>query len=120
MIDWVLTDLRVGRISNTDGVSFILECGHQNNAEAEKTFYDVRRLHRLENVLRSICFVPKESCRAIQMADLFAFYSRRHGAAMYAAPAHEKAKMQRTPGMMLNIITARCRSADLPDKPFLE
>ncbi len=36
LINWVLTDIRIGRISHGDGVAFILETGHQNNAEAEK------------------------------------------------------------------------------------
>ena len=106
IVDWVLTDIRIGRIAHDEGVSFILESGHQNNVEAEKVFHDVRKLHDdAAGILRSICFVPKESNRTIQMADLFAFFSRRHGAAMYRAPVHEKARIQHTPGMMLNIIT---------------
>jgi hypothetical protein len=47
-----------------------------------------QREHNLENVLRSLTFIPKGSCRAIQIADLFAFYSRRDSAAM------EKAKRE--------------------------
>ena len=39
------------------------------------------------------------------MADLFAFYSRRHGVAMHLAPDHEKETIRRNPGTMLNIIT---------------
>jgi Protein of unknown function (DUF3800) len=105
IIDWVLTDVRVGRIANTKGVSFILECGHENNAEAEENFYEVRRLHKLEGTLRSIGFVPKESCRAIQVADLFAFYSRRHGVAMEKAPLNDRMRVRTSPGVMLNIIT---------------
>lgn len=105
IIDWVLTDIRVGRIANTEGVSLILECGHENNAEAEQNFYEVRRLHRLDGILHSIRFVPKDSCRAIQMADLFAFYSRRHGVAMEKAPLIERRQVQASPGVMLNIIT---------------
>jgi hypothetical protein len=105
IIDWVLTDIRVGRIANTDGVAFILEAGNESNAEVEWNFNEVRRQHHLENVLRSISFVSKKSCRAIQMADLFAFYSRRHGGAMERAPIEERARAQRSPGTMLNIIT---------------
>jgi hypothetical protein len=55
---------------------------HQTNAAhtvAEKAcFYNVRQQFHLENVLRSVSFVPKRNCRAIQMADLIAFHSRRH------------------------------------------
>jgi hypothetical protein len=39
------------------------------------------------------------------MADLFAFYSRRHGAQMESAPIEDRERVQRTPGPMLNIIT---------------
>ncbi len=105
IIDWVLTDIRVGRIANSEGVALVLECGNEHNAEAEKNFYDVQKLHGLEKILRSISFVPKEHCRAIQMADLFAFYSRRHGVAMEKAPIKERPRVQASPGTMLNIIT---------------
>jgi Protein of unknown function (DUF3800) len=105
LIDWVMRDIRVGRISNVAGVEFILELGNEHNAEAEWNFYEARRQHNLESVLHSISFVGKESCRAIQMADLFAFYSRRHGAQMERAPIEDRERVQRTPGTMLNIIT---------------
>jgi hypothetical protein len=105
IIDWVLRDIRVGRFANIDGVAFILESGNENNAEAEWNFHEVRRLHNLENTLRSITFVPKESCRAIQMADLFAYYSRRHGVVMERAPIDKRAEAQRSPpDDMLKII----------------
>ena len=68
-----------GVAANTEGVSFVLEAGHENDAEAEQCFYDVRKLHKLEGILRSVSFVGKEDCRAVQMADLLAFYTRRHG-----------------------------------------
>ena len=105
IIDWVLTDIRVGKIANIDGVSFILESGNDHNAEVELNFHDVRRKHNLESVLKSISFIEKGSCRAIQMEDLFAFYSRRHGGEMERAPIENRLEMQRAPGMMLNIIT---------------
>ena len=37
---------------------------------------------KLEQVLHSIDFVKKDSSRAIQLADLIAFYSRRDGIAL--------------------------------------
>jgi hypothetical protein len=106
IVEWVLTDIRVGRIAHGEGVSLVLETGHENNPEAEKVFNDVRRLYGDAGAaLRSICFVPKESCRAIQMADLFAFYSRRHGVETYLASPADKQRLIYEPGMMLNIIT---------------
>jgi hypothetical protein len=106
IVNWVMTDVRLGRIAHAEGAAFILESGHENNPEAEAVFHDIRRLYLdAAVVLRSISFVPKEKCRAIQMADLFAFYSRRHGVAIHRAPQHKKDEVRRTPGTMLNIIT---------------
>ena len=107
IVDWILRDVLVGRLAHTEGLSFVLERGHQNNVEAEQNFYDVRKLHGLEGVLRSIAFVPKENCRAIQMADLLAFYSRRHGVEMEKTTVNERARAHRSPGTMMNIITER-------------
>ena len=59
------------------GVSFVLECGHENNTEARLLFQEVRRRHGLEGVLGTISFHAKQDSRAIQLADLFAYYSRR-------------------------------------------
>ena len=77
IIDWVLRDIRIGRAVHNEGIDFVLEDGHENNREAADLFDKTRVNHRLENVLRSINFVPKSSCRAVQLADLLAFYSRR-------------------------------------------
>ena len=30
-------------IGNTEGVAYILECGHENNAEVEKKFYTIKQ-----------------------------------------------------------------------------
>jgi len=77
IIDWIMRDIRIGKAVNTEGVALVLETGHRNNSEAELRFNEVRKYFKLENILRSISFVPKSFCRAIQMADLVAFYSRR-------------------------------------------
>ncbi|WP_316203972.1 DUF3800 domain-containing protein [Bradyrhizobium sp. SZCCHNS3051] len=86
IVDNALRSTVVGKEANTHGLSLILECGNEHNTEAEKNFYAIRDEHKLEAVLRSISFVPKQECRAIQIADLLAFYSRRHGVAMEKAP----------------------------------
>jgi hypothetical protein len=109
ILDWLLLDIKIGRIANTEGTTLIIESGHEHNAEAEQHFSNLRKLHKLEDILRPIRFVTKDDCRAVQMADLFAFYSRRHGVAMEAAPPYERERMQRTPGQMLNIMTERLR-----------
>jgi len=105
ILDWILTDVRVGRVANTDGVAFAIEAGNRHNEEAKLNFEAVVRQHDLGGIVKSVDFVDKGSCRAIQVADLFAFYSRRHGAAMEAASPEERAEAVKSPGTMLNIIT---------------
>jgi len=85
IIDWILRGVVTGRAANEEGVALILECGHDNNAEAEQQFYEIRKKHHIERILRSISFVSKEACRAIQLADLIAFYSRRSGVSLLKA-----------------------------------
>jgi len=85
VVDWMLRDIRIGRAANTEAVALVLEAGHENNGQAEQEFNWVRKHYSLENVLHSISFVAKESCRAIQYADLLAFYTRRDGVALLKA-----------------------------------
>lgn len=85
IVDWILRDIRLGRAAHTEGVALFLECGHENNPQAEHEFHYVREHYGLQNTLHSISFVPKASCRAIQMADLIAFYSRRDGVGLLKA-----------------------------------
>jgi hypothetical protein len=83
IVDWLLRDIRIGKQVHEEGITFLLEAGHDNNAQAKKEFHWVREHFKLENVLHSIDFVKKDSCRAIQLADLIAFYSRRDGVALF-------------------------------------
>jgi len=77
ILNWILTDLEVGKIANEGGLALVLEAGNEHNNEAKKAFDDIKRIHGLD-CLKSLSFVEKTECRAIQMADLFAFYTRRH------------------------------------------
>ena len=43
ILDWVLLDVRVGKIANTEGAAFILECGHEHNPDAQRCFNAVRK-----------------------------------------------------------------------------
>jgi hypothetical protein len=94
VVDWLLRDIRVGRFVHSEGLAFILEEGHQNNGQAEQEFQIVRKRYNLENVLRSISFVQKDGCRAIQLADLLAFYSRRDGVAYLEAMKAEQERYE--------------------------
>jgi hypothetical protein len=112
IIDWLLRDIRTGRMANNQGVKLILEHGHVNNAEAEQSFYQIRNMHKIAHLLHSISFVPKESCRAIQLADLLAFYSRREGVAI------EKAKRLGEPAYPMETMT-RIVCENLPHRGFV-
>jgi hypothetical protein len=112
IIDWILRDIRIARAAHTEGVALILECGHEHNPEAESEFYVIRKMHKLEGVLNSISFVPKENCRAIQLADLLAFYSRRDGVALYNA--RREGRENYPIEMMIKIITE-----NLPHRGFV-
>ena len=104
IIDWILRDIRTGRIAWDEGVALIVEAGHENNPEAEENFHKVIKLHNLASVLRSITFVPKENSRAIQVADLIAFYSRRDSNAFEKSVREGK---DHKPEQMIKIITER-------------
>lgn len=112
IIDWILRDVRMGRAANTEGVALVLESGHENNEEAKLHFHNLKKQHGLENVLHSIRFVSKKSCRAIQLADLIAFYSRRKGA------SQQKSRQEGDKGhnsdVILGVITE-----NLPHRAFV-
>jgi hypothetical protein len=104
IIDWIFRDIRIGSLSNADGVALILECGHENNTEAEREFYTIKEQHPdIADLLKSITFVSKGSCRAIQLADLLAFYSRRDSAAQFAA--YQEKRESYDIDIMIKIIT---------------
>lgn len=108
VLEWLMTDIRIGAAVRAQGVAFHLESGSQHNVETEQHLDSLRRLHsEVANSIKSISFVPKEQCRAIQMADLVAYYSRRHGDAMAKAAPREREKMLRDPPTMMKIITER-------------
>ncbi len=103
VIDWLLRDIRIGKLVHDEGLALIVEAGHENNPEAKQTFDKVRERHELQNVLKSLSFVPKTDSRAIQMADALAFFSRRHGVAMESAFAAKKPEP--ATGHFMNIIS---------------
>jgi hypothetical protein len=112
IVDWLLRDIRIGRVANTVGVALLLESGHENNGEAEESFYKIRKMHKIEHLLHSIKFISKDSCRAIQLADLLAFYSRREGLAV------EKAKRLGQPAYPMETMM-RIISENLPHRAFV-
>jgi hypothetical protein len=72
-----ITDERFGPYVKEQGISFLIETGNRNNGEIDQYFHKMANLPVFEGCLRSISFIPKKHCRAIQMADFYAYFSRR-------------------------------------------
>jgi len=80
ILEHLLRDPVFKEILGRNGVdiTFVIECGNANDGDVRRIFNETRAKYRLEHKLNSIAFQPKDSSRAIQLADFFAFYSRRH------------------------------------------
>lgn len=68
---------QLGASIRRDGVSFLVESGNKNNDEIRHFFDTYAKHSQFSGFLRSLTFIPKTACRAIQLADFFAFYCRR-------------------------------------------
>ena len=68
---WVSDEIsQVRDAIQAEGMSFIIERGHENNAEVEQGFQEARQRHKLERVLGSLSFHAKQDSRAIQPGGL--------------------------------------------------
>lgn len=105
IVDWLLRDIRTGKEVAEMGLALIIEAGNRNNPELMIAFENIRIEHSLDGILRSVGAVDKKSCRAIQVADLLAFYSRREGNRMFIAKSAGAAPPEQE--QMLKIITER-------------
>jgi uncharacterized protein DUF3800 len=74
----VVLEPQIGREVMRRGVSFLVEGGNKNNSELENWFDHMSKQRSFRGCLQEMTLVPKASCRAIQMADFFAFYIRRY------------------------------------------
>ena len=63
-------------------LSFVIEEGNRNNAGVMKAYQNIKMRHPELDYLASMSFVDKKNCVAIQVADFFAFFTRRHACAM--------------------------------------
>jgi hypothetical protein len=107
-------DIRVGKKANEEAVAFILEDGQETNPEAEWNTALVTEMFDITEKIKSVSFVAKTSCRAIQAADLLAFYSRRYANELLKASPQEQARLMVDPGQMLKII-----AENLPHRVFV-
>ncbi|MGH6976843.1 MAG: DUF3800 domain-containing protein, partial [Stellaceae bacterium] len=63
--------------SNVD-IHFILEEGCKNRPDVERIWDEIKRISPMRGRLSALTFAPKESTRAVQMADFLAYHSRRY------------------------------------------
>lgn len=79
ILNWILNSARIGKRVREEGVAFVIEQGSKNNGgiTAAYDFIVEKYARDLGNTLRGLTFVPKTHSRAIQMADLIAYYSYR-------------------------------------------
>jgi hypothetical protein len=80
IMNHLLRDKVFNEILGRDGVTidFVIESGNKNDDNIKQLFFNIREKYSLEKKLNAIAFSPKESSRAIQLADFLAYYSRRH------------------------------------------
>lgn len=60
-----------------EGMSFVVEDGHNNNQEIMNHYNRIKGHEIFEGAAKALTFADKTSSRAIQLADFYAFYSRR-------------------------------------------
>ena len=77
----------IGGIVQAEGLSVIVESGHRNSGDMERTFHHYKKHEMFSGALRTISFDDKNSARALHLADLLAFYSRRHHSLENANPS---------------------------------
>jgi len=88
ILNWILTSVQVGKKVREEGVRFVVEQGSKNNDGIAHAYEYVVRTYadELGDTLRGLEFVPKGHSRAIQMADLLAYYSYRRGMHLRGLP----------------------------------
>lgn len=59
-------------------ISFILEAGNKNSGDVDRIFAVLKQTSPFRGRLKAVTFSAKDATKALQMADLLAFYSRRH------------------------------------------
>ena len=76
MVKTVCDNEGLMEISGPRDVSFVIEKGNKNNAGILTTYNKLRSEGKLQRA-KSLSFVGKADCKAIHLADFWAFYSRR-------------------------------------------
>lgn len=115
--NWILSSPQVGKRARDEGVSFVVERGSSDNA-ALKNGHDyivANFAEELGNTMRGLSFVPKEHSRAIQMADLIAYYANRRAMQLQGIPPEQRASVDLDAVMKVILETcppSRCEVAN--------
>lgn len=77
MTSWIMQHPNRDAIIS-EGISVFLEDGNHNNADIERIFAQLQGMELFGGALNDLTIVPKNSSRAIQLADFLAFHGRRN------------------------------------------
>ncbi len=78
LLNFLLADDKVGPAILDDGLSLFVEAGTKAN-DGVVDIFNKRKAGDGALFLHQLSLIDKNACRAIQLADFLAFYSRRHG-----------------------------------------
>jgi hypothetical protein len=79
LFEMMLKDEWFLQAAKATSVSFVIETGNKHNAGIKQAYERLRMRHKAElPFLGEMEIAPKDSSIAIQMADLFAYLTRRH------------------------------------------
>ncbi|MDP2331491.1 MAG: DUF3800 domain-containing protein, partial [Reyranella sp.] len=106
ILNWILNSAQIGKRVREEGVAFIIERGSKNNGGITAAYDFIAKNYRdLGNTLRGLTFVPKTHSRAIQMADLIAYYSYRRAMHLQGVPFDQHASVKLDPVIMVMLET---------------
>lgn len=77
MLFYLINNSGGSGLIHDQGISFIVEAGHKNNADLASIFARVKKKPYSKGCLRTLAFSSKQESKAIQLADLNAYYTRR-------------------------------------------
>ncbi len=108
ILNWLLNSAWVGKRVREEGVAFVVEQGSKNNGgiTAAYDFIVKNNSRDLGNTFRGLTFVPKTHSRAIQMADLIAYYSYRRAMHLQGVPFDKHASVKLDP--VLKVMLETC------------
>jgi uncharacterized protein DUF3800 len=105
-----LMDGPISSVIKQHGLSFVVESGHKNNPGIADYFHKLKK-SRTYWPLRSFTESGKQESRAIQLADLFAFYTRRWATRMEALEKPSEEYFEESGDPFLNLIKSKTAHA---------